>query len=170
MPGRLYLRLVMFAIAIVISAPWASAAGGFTYPGRVTNGDAPITGSCDLTFTLWDTAGSGSPSTGGNPIGYLGSNAMTFRVNGSERIRIASDGSLGVGISSPNTKVSWQVNGIRQDPWANANRIPADEAKPADERGAYMHPEAYGQPESKGIEARHMPDRAAHKPQDASRK
>ncbi|HSA30004.1 MAG TPA: hypothetical protein P5159_26020 [Phycisphaerae bacterium] len=60
--------------------------------------------------------------------------------------------------------------GTRQDPWANASFIPAEEAKPATESGAYMHLEAYGQPESKGIEARYMPDRAAHEPQDASRK
>ncbi len=47
---------------------------------------------------------------------------------------------------SPGLKVSWQVTGIRQDPWANAHRIVVEQAKPADQRGTYLHPEAYGQP------------------------
>jgi hypothetical protein len=48
-------------------------------------------------------------------------------------------------------KVSWQVTGIRKDPWANANRIEVEDDKPAKERGYYLHPELYGQPEEKGI-------------------
>ena len=47
--------------------------------------------------------------------------------------------------------VSWQVTGIRKDPWANANRIQVEEDKPAKERGYYLHPDLYGQPEEKGI-------------------
>jgi hypothetical protein len=48
-------------------------------------------------------------------------------------------------------KVSWQVTGIRKDPWANAHRIPVEEDKPAKERGYYTYPELYGQPEERGI-------------------
>src|SRR5215210_7374935 len=48
-------------------------------------------------------------------------------------------------------KVSWQVTGIRKDPWANANRIEVEDDKPAKERGYYLHPDLYGQPEEKGI-------------------
>ena len=48
-------------------------------------------------------------------------------------------------------KVSWQVTGIRKDPWANANRIRVEEDKPAKERGYYIYPDLYGQPEEKGI-------------------
>jgi hypothetical protein len=48
-------------------------------------------------------------------------------------------------------KVSWQVTGIRKDPWANANRIQIEEDKPAKERGYYLHPDLYGQPEENGI-------------------
>ncbi|MGV8040062.1 MAG: hypothetical protein AB2L07_08290 [Thermoanaerobaculaceae bacterium] len=43
-------------------------------------------------------------------------------------------------------KVSWQVTGIRQDAFANANRIPVEEDKPDPDRGRYLHPEAFGQP------------------------
>jgi len=53
-------------------------------------------------------------------------------------------------------RVSWQVTGIRQDVWANAHRIPVEEAKNARERGYYIHPELYGAPPEKQIEwARH---------------
>jgi len=49
-------------------------------------------------------------------------------------------------------KVSWQVTGIRQDAWANAHRIQVEEAKPEAERGHYLHPELYNQPETKSIQ------------------
>jgi hypothetical protein len=42
-------------------------------------------------------------------------------------------------------KVSWQVTGVRQDPWANANRIVVEKEKPENERGYYLHPDVYGQ-------------------------
>jgi hypothetical protein len=48
-------------------------------------------------------------------------------------------------------KVSWQVTGIRKDPWANANRIEVEDDKSAKERGYYLHPDLYSQPEEKGI-------------------
>jgi hypothetical protein len=44
----------------------------------------------------------------------------------------------------PGLKVSWQVTGVRQDAFANANRIPVEEDKPDDELGTYLHPEAFG--------------------------
>jgi hypothetical protein len=52
----------------------------------------------------------------------------------------------------PNVKVSWQVTGIRQDPYANAHRIPVEEDKLAGEKGKYLHPTEWGQPESSGID------------------
>jgi hypothetical protein len=48
-------------------------------------------------------------------------------------------------------KVSWQVTGIRRDPWANAHRIEVEEDKPDKERGYHLHPDLYGQPEENGI-------------------
>jgi hypothetical protein len=44
---------------------------------------------------------------------------------------------------TPGMKVSWQVTGIRKDPWANAHRIPVEEDKPAKERGYYTYPELF---------------------------
>ncbi|NOZ94776.1 MAG: hypothetical protein GXP47_08580 [Acidobacteria bacterium] len=47
-------------------------------------------------------------------------------------------------------EVSWQITGIRHDPWAEAHRIPVEEVKPAELRGTYLHPELYGQLEQAG--------------------
>ena len=45
---------------------------------------------------------------------------------------------------TPGLKVSWQVTGVRQDPFAELHRIKVEEEKPDGERGTYLHPEAYG--------------------------
>jgi hypothetical protein len=55
-------------------------------------------------------------------------------------------------------KVCWQVTGIRQDPWANVNRIEVEEDKAEGERGYYLHPDLYDQPEEQGIGFAAFPD------------
>jgi hypothetical protein len=50
----------------------------------------------------------------------------------------------------PGTKVSWQVTGIRQDPYANAHRIPVEEDKPVAEQGKCLHAEACGEQLAQG--------------------
>jgi len=50
----------------------------------------------------------------------------------------------------PGTKVSWQVTGIRHDPYAEQHRIQVEEDKPIEEQGTYLYPQGYGQPESMG--------------------
>ena len=66
-----------------------------------------------------------------------------------------SDNRFKIAGGKKGAKVSWQVTGIRQDAYAKANRIVVEENKPAEERGYYLHPTAYGLPEEKGIEAVH---------------
>ena len=46
--------------------------------------------------------------------------------------------------NQPNVKVSWQVTGVRQDAWANANRVVPEVDKDASDRGKYLHPELFG--------------------------
>ena len=53
---------------------------------------------------------------------------------------------------APAMRVSWQVTGIRQDPYANKYRIKVEEEKPERERGHYLHPDLYKQPEEKGVD------------------
>ncbi len=52
----------------------------------------------------------------------------------------------------PNVEVSWQVTGIRQDAYANSNRIPTEVDKPKEEVGTYLNPEAFGKSLTKGLE------------------
>jgi len=62
--------------------------------------------------------------------------------------------------SAPGVKVSWQVTGIRQDAWANAHRIPVEEEKTGVERGHYLHPELYGQPDDMSVFSARNPELA----------
>lgn len=52
---------------------------------------------------------------------------------------------------TPGLKVSWQVTGVRQDPFAVANPVRVEEEKSDADKGRYLHPAAYGLPEERGI-------------------
>ncbi len=49
-------------------------------------------------------------------------------------------------------KVSWQVTGVRHDPYAVAHPLAIQAAKPANDRGSYLHPQEHGEPATKGRE------------------
>jgi len=51
----------------------------------------------------------------------------------------------------PNSKVSWQVTGIRKDRYANAHRIQTVVPKTGSADNKYVHPELYGKPPSKSV-------------------
>jgi hypothetical protein len=51
----------------------------------------------------------------------------------------------------PQVKVSWQVTGVRNDPYARSQRGPAEQPKPAADRGRYLYPQGYGQAASQAI-------------------
>jgi hypothetical protein len=57
-----------------------------------------------------------------------------------------------IGGGTAGLKVSWQVTGIRQDAYANAHRIPVEELKATKDQGRYLNPEAFGQPETRGVD------------------
>jgi hypothetical protein len=52
----------------------------------------------------------------------------------------------------PGMKVSWQVTGIRKDAYAEANRIQVEADKPAEKKGLYLYPEAYGLGPEKSVD------------------
>ena len=62
------------------------------------------------------------------------------------------DNQFTIKTSAANVKVSWQVTGIRQDVYAKAHRISVEEVKPEKERGSYLHPELFNQPEEKSVQ------------------
>jgi hypothetical protein len=53
--------------------------------------------------------------------------------------------------SMPRTEVSWQITGIRHDPFAEKRRPPVEEPKPEAWRGKYLNPEEWGVPRERGI-------------------
>lgn len=63
------------------------------------------------------------------------------------------DGQFTIRTSSPNTEVSWQVTGVRQDAWAQKNPMKVERDKEPQNRGRMLYPEAYGLPASRGIMA-----------------
>ncbi|MFN8251813.1 MAG: hypothetical protein U0V75_08010 [Ferruginibacter sp.] len=65
--------------------------------------------------------------------------------------REVNNNTFEIATSQPNVKVSWQVTGIRQDAYANKNRIPNEVEKESYNKGKYLHPQAFGQPSAKGI-------------------
>jgi hypothetical protein len=52
----------------------------------------------------------------------------------------------------------WQVTGIRHDPWAERNRIAVEQEKPERERGHYLYPKLYDQPQDRGVEWTRHPE------------
>ncbi|WP_069114084.1 hypothetical protein [Jiangella alba] len=49
------------------------------------------------------------------------------------------DGNFAIAGGVPGQHVSWQVTGIRKDPWAEDNRIPVEHHKPSSERGTTLY-------------------------------
>ncbi len=64
-----------------------------------------------------------------------------------------SDNRFKIAGGKPGMEVSWQVTGVRHDPYAVAHRVQVEEEKNNEERGYYLNPMAYGLPEEKGIES-----------------
>ncbi len=60
----------------------------------------------------------------------------------------------------PGGKVSWTVTGIRHDAYANAHRVPVEEAKSPAERNSYLHPELFGKPKDSNVIYLQRPDLA----------
>ena len=51
----------------------------------------------------------------------------------------------------PNVEVSWQVTGVRNDPYAKQNPFVVEKEKESFAKGKYLSPELYGQPEEMRI-------------------
>lgn len=62
----------------------------------------------------------------------------------------------------PFSEVSWQVTGVRQDKWAETNRIQVEVAKTGYEIGRYLHPEEYNQPIERHVNYEQMKEDLEH--------
>jgi hypothetical protein len=63
-----------------------------------------------------------------------------------------SGNSFQIAGGQPSMEVSWQVTGVRQDAYAKANPMQVEVAKQGAEQGRYLHPAAFGQPETMSVE------------------
>jgi hypothetical protein len=52
---------------------------------------------------------------------------------------------------TPGLKISWQITGVRQDKFAQANRLQIEQEKLPTEKGRYLHPAVYGFGEEQSI-------------------
>lgn len=62
-----------------------------------------------------------------------------------------SENKFSIKSDTPNVKVSWQVTGIRKDPWAIANPILPETEKSKVEKGKYLNPDVYNKTDKKSI-------------------
>jgi len=69
--------------------------------------------------------------------------------------RKIQNNSFGIATSRPGVEVSWQVTGVRKDPWAEQNRVKVEEVKPDSQRGLFLNAEAYGQTLEKSLTHHH---------------
>ena len=69
---------------------------------------------------------------------------------------------------APGGKVSWRVEAIRNDRWAQRRGAPVEIDKPAVEKGTYQHPELYDQPAEKSMH--YDPDHRSRRATDRLRR
>jgi hypothetical protein len=89
-------------------------------------------------------------------VGAPGPNLYLADKVANHRFRIAG--------GTPGLEVSWQLTGIRKDPWAEANRIVVEPEKAAVDRGRYLHPDLYGKPAELAIGWKQAPPRPSLAP------
>jgi hypothetical protein len=110
------------------------------YNGVMT---ADAKGEATVTLPAWFMALNRDFRYGLTPIGEFAPLYVKEKVAGG-RFTIAG--------AKPGQEVSWQLTGIRQDAWANANRIEVELDKPGAQQGQYLHPVEHGQPRSAGVD------------------
>ncbi len=84
-------------------------------------------------------------------IGQFAQAIVSEEIQGNQ-FRIKSD--------KPSVKVSWQVTGVRKDPYVQAHPFNVENDKPAAMKGKYLHPAEYGVSPTLGVnyEADHRID------------
>jgi hypothetical protein len=78
-------------------------------------------------------------------IGAPGPNLYIAEKMSQHRFKVAG--------GKPGSEVSWQITGVRNDPYMQHHPLVVEKPKTAVERGFYAFPQGYGQPESKALPA-----------------
>ncbi len=103
---------------------------------NVYNGNATTDGNGFATVELPDYVESANKDFRYQltPIGQFAQCIVSEKVSGNKFV-IQTD--------KPNVEVSWMITGIRNDPYSNLHRIEPVVGKNQNEKGKYLHPEAY---------------------------
>jgi len=112
--GFIALAAVFMGFSPARAAPLT---GAVTYQGQLKDGLGPVNGTHNLTFTLWDAVGSGSPPVGGVQIGAADINASTPVTNGLFTVQLNDTGQFGA--TAFNGEARWvqiSVNGTTLSP------------------------------------------------------
>jgi hypothetical protein len=120
----------------------------------VINGNITLNSNGEATVAVpaWFEASTGDYRYSLTAVGAPGPDLYIARKLAGNQFKIAG--------GKPDAEVSWQVTGIRNDPYAKQHPISVEQDKPANEQGKYLHPTEYGQPESAGVNYKGDP----HKP------
>lgn len=66
-------------------------------------------------------------------------------------VRKIKNGQFVIRTNAPNVEVSWEVKAIRNDRWVQEKGAPTEVDKVGSQRGRYLMPSLYGQPDSQGV-------------------
>lgn len=102
-------------------------------------------GAADVVLPAWFTALNADFRYQLTPIGGA---APSLHI-----AREIAGGSFSVAGGLPGQRVSWQITGVRRDAYALANPLVIEAEKLVEQRGLYLHPEAYGLPVESRIHA-----------------
>ncbi len=80
-----------------------------------------------------------------------------------------SGGGFTIATDQPSVKVSWMITGTRTDNFAKSHPLANELAKPAEFRGRYLHPEAFGAAPERGYTFQIQQDLERQKPQAQAR-
>ncbi|MFN8395733.1 MAG: hypothetical protein U0176_13935 [Bacteroidia bacterium] len=131
-PGNKYLRHFSIESPEVLNL----------YRGTVT---CDASGFAEVTLPSYFNAVNADISYQLTPIGGAGQVFVASEVDGSGKFRI--------GGAAPGQKVCWVVYADRNDAFVRNNpaALEVEPEKRSDDRGLYLHPELYGQPEENGL-------------------
>ena len=114
------------------------------YDGEVT---LDATGEATVVLPAWFGALNGKTRIQLTPIGP---GAPDLHVKSE-----VADNRFAIGGGASDQKIYWHLSAVRQDPYAKAHPLAVEAAKTGTEKGRYLHPEVYGKPASKSIDALH---------------
>jgi hypothetical protein len=116
-----------------------------------------VNGEADIDFPDWFTAFNKDfryQLTAVGPPGpnlHIAEELLDTTIEPSSSRRYNSNSRFRIACGTSGMNVSWQVTGIRRDPWANANRIQVEEEKPNTEQDYLIYPDFYGKSVEYGL-------------------